>query len=231
MSRQRLKVLLLNTKKSIPEITAVVRRNSYEGNDFGYHAVYVSDDDSLHATYSEKVEFNDETYDPFGNVVEEISYVSYRNIEFHIETLDTNKLLMVIYNPPKSTRSFFNNFAQLLDFGVGYSSPELNLVAFKSSLETNLRSKLEGTGRIKVSRLIIDKTAKATVELVSNKDAFESINKLVGEKEYKLDKLSSSISYEGHTIDFEISKSCSIRVRDEYIKYLLPSLKDTLKHN
>lgn len=228
MSRQRLKLLLINSKKSVVEILSKLRQQSDEQHDFTFHGVSLSESDTLHATYSEKVEFSDETYDQFGNVIEEISYVTYRNISFYIEPLDTNKLLMVIYNPPKSTRTFLDCFTRLFDFQVGFSTPELNLKQFKGLLETELNSKLEGTGKVKVSRIVIDKTAKASIEITSIKDAFESLEKLIYGKEYNLDKLSSSIYVDGHIVDFELSKTCSLRIRDEHIGYILPSVKNTL---
>lgn len=228
MSRQRLKLLLINSKKSVSEMLSKLRQQSDEQHDFTFHGVSLSESDELHATYSEKVEFSDETYDQFGNVIDEISYVTYRNISFHIEVLDTNKLLMVIYNSPKSTRSFLDCFARLFDFQVGFSNPELNLKTFKGVLESDLKAKLEGTGKVKVSRVVIDKAAKASIEITSIKDAFESLEKLIEGKEYKLDKLSSSVYVDGHTVDFELSKTCSLKVRDEYLGYILPSIKNTL---
>jgi len=228
MSRQRLKLLLINSKKSVSEILSKLRQQSDEQHDFAFHGVSLSEAGSLHATYSEKVEFSDETYDQFGNVIDEISYVTYRNISFHIEVLDTNKLLMVIYNSPKSTRTFLDCFTRLFDFQVGFSNPVLNLKTFKGVLESDLNAKLEGTGKVKVSRIVIDKTAKATIEITSIKDAFKSLEKLIEGKEYKLDKLSSSIHVDGHTMDFELSKTCSLRVRDDHLGYILPSIKEAL---
>jgi CRISPR/Cas system type I-B associated protein Csh2 (Cas7 group RAMP superfamily) len=228
MSRQRLKLLLINSKKSISEMLSKLRQQSDEQHDFTFHGVSLSESGSLHATYSEKVEFSDETYDQFGNVIDEISYVTYRNISFHIEVLDTNKLLMVIYNSPKSMKSFLDCFTGLFDFQVGFSNPELNLKTFKGVLESDLNAKLEGTGKVKVSRVVIDKAAKASIEITSIKDAFESLEKLIEGKEYKLDKLSSSIYVDGHTVDFELSKLCSLRVRDEHLGCILPSIKSTL---
>ncbi|CAH8202156.1 conserved hypothetical protein [Vibrio aestuarianus] len=228
MSRQRLKLLLINSKKSVSEMLSKLRQQSDEQHDFTFHGVSLNESGALHATYSEKVEFSDETYDQFGNVIDEISYVTYRNISFHIEALDTNKLLMVIYNSPKSTKSFLDCFARLFDFQVGFSNPELNLKTFKGVLEGDLKAKLEGTGKVKVSRVVIDKAAKASIEITSIKDAFESLEKLIEGKEYKLDKLSSSIYVEGHTVDFELSKTCSLRVRDEHLEHILPSIKNTL---
>lgn len=187
-----------------------LRQQSDEQHDFTFHGVSLSESGSLHATYSEKVEFSDETYDQFGNVI------------------DTNKLLMVIYNSPKSMKSFLDCFTGLFDFQVGFSNPELNLKTFKGVLESDLNAKLEGTGKVKVSRVVIDKAAKASIEITSIKDAFESLEKLIEGKEYKLDKLSSSIYVDGHTVDFELSKLCSLRVRDEHLGCILPSIKSTL---
>lgn len=228
MSRQRLKLLLINSKKSVSEITSKLRQQSDEQHDFAFHGVSLNESGTLYATYSEQVEYSDETYDQFGNVIDEITYVSYRNISFHIEVLDTNKLLMVVYSPPKSTRTLLDCFSRLFDFQMGFSNPELNLKKFRSVLENKHDAKLEGTGKVKVSRIVVDKSSKATIEITSVKDAFESLEKLIDGKEYKLDRLSSSISVDGHTVDFELSKSCSLRVRDEFMSYIVPSIKDTL---
>lgn len=228
MSRQRLKLLLINSKKNVSEMLSKLRQLSDEKHGFTFHGVSLSESETLHATYSEKVEFSNETYDQFGNVIDEISYITYRNISFHIEPLDTNKLLMVIYNSPKSTRTFLDCFTRIFDFQVGFSNPELNLKTFKAIFESDLNSKLEGTGKVKVSRIVIDKAAKASIEITSIKDAFESLEKLIEGKEYNLDKLSSSIYVDGHTVDFEISKTCSLRIRDDHLDYILPSIKSTL---
>jgi hypothetical protein len=228
MSGQRLKLLIINSKKSISEILSKLRRQSDETHEITFHGISLSDSGELHAIYSEKVEYSEETYDQFGNVVDEISYVSYRNISFHIEVLDTNKLLMVIYDSPKSVKAFLESFSRLFDFQVGFSNPELNLIAFKSILEGDLHTKLEGTGKVKVSRVVIDKTAKASIEVISTKDAFDSLKKLIENKEYKLDKLSSSIYVDGHTVDFELSRLCSLKVRGENLYQILPSIKNTL---
>lgn len=228
MSRQRLKLLQINSKKSISEILSKLRLRSDEQHDFEFHGVSLSETNSLYATYSEKVEFSDETYDQFGNVTDEVSYVTYSNINFHIEILDTNKLLMVIYNSPKSIKTLVDCFTRLFDFTVGFSTPELNLKTFRNTLENDLNVKLEGTGKVKVSRIVIDKAARATIEVTSIKDAFESLEKLIEGREYKLDKLSSSIRIDGHIVDFELTKSCSLKIRDEYLDYIWPSIKETL---
>lgn len=228
MSCQRLKLLLINSKKSIAEMLSKIRQQSDEQHDVTFHGISLSDSGALHAIYSEKVEFSDETYDQFGNVIDEISYTTYRNISFHIEPLDTNKLLMVIYDSPKSVKSFLDAFSRLFDFQVGFSTPELNLKTFKGILESDLNSKIEGTGKVKVSRVVIDKTAKASIEITSTKDAFDSLQKLIENKDYKLDKLSSSIYVDGHTVDFELSRLCSLKIRGEHLYRILPSVKNTL---
>ena len=228
MSRQRLKILLINSKKSMSEMLSKLRQQSDELHDFAFHGVSLNEFNLLHATYSEKVEFSDETYDQFGNVIDEINYVTYRNIYFHIEALDTNRLMMVIYDSPKSTKNFISCFTKLFNYEVGFTTPEINLALFKKTLEHNLNAKLEGTGKIKASRIVIDKSSKASIEITSIKDAFESLNKLIDDKEYKLDRLSSSINIDGRTVDFEVSKACSLRLRDEYFDYVIPTLKETL---
>lgn len=205
-----------------------LRQQSDEQHDFAFHGVSLSDKGLLHATYSEKVEFSNETYDQFGNVIDEIYYVTYRNISFHIENFDTNKLLMVIYNSPKSTSTFLNCFTRIFDFQVGFSEPELNLKKFKGVIENVLNANLEGTGKLKVSRIIIDKSAKATIEITSIKDAFESLEKIIEGKEYLIDKLSSSIHVDGNAVYFELSKTCSLKVSDDHLDYILPSIKQTL---
>lgn len=228
MSRQRLKLLLISSKINLLDILSKLRKQSDADYDFTFHSVSFNDLGIIHATYSEKVELSDETYDQFGNVIDEISYVTYRNITFHIESIGRKDLLMVIYNPPKSIRSFLDSFVRLFEFQVGFSNPEINLRKFKDAIEREYKTKLQGTGKVKVSRVVIDEVAKATIEITSIKDAFEALDKLVEGREYKLDRISSSIHVERYTIDFELSKTCNLRIRDEYLDYVLPSIKETL---
>lgn len=228
MSYQRLKLLIINSKKGISEMLSMLKQQSDEQHEITFHGISLSESGALHAIYSEKVEFSDEAYDQFGNVIDEISYVTYRNISFHIEVLDTHKLLMVIYDSPKSVKTFLDSFSRLFGFQVGFSNPELNLKIFKGILEDDLNTKLEGTGKVKVSRVVIDKTAKASIEITSTRDAFDPLRKLIEDKEYKLDKLSSSIYVDGHTVDFELSRLCSLKVRGEHLYQILPSIKNTL---
>ncbi|EPW3766064.1 hypothetical protein ACWI58_001448 [Vibrio fluvialis] len=228
MSRQRLKILLISSKKSVSEILSKLRQQSDEEHGYAFHGVSLHESGALHATYSEKVEFNDDAYDQFGNVIDEISYTTYINVCFHIEEFESNRLFMVIYNPPKSTKSFLNCFTRLFDFELGFNIPELNLKTFKNVLENDLNVRLEGTGKLRVSRIVVDKSARATIEITSTKDAFDSLNKLVENKEYILDKLCSSVHIDGHTVDFDLSKTCSLRIRNEHLEYILPSIKSTL---
>lgn len=228
MSRQRLKMLLMNSKKDTFNILSDLKDTGYENNDFTFYGLSLNEDDTLYATYSERLEFHDEAYDQFGNIVDEISYVTYRNINFHIERLDTNKLLMVIYNPPSTIKTFIKNLSNKLDFQVGFSTPEINLKKFKDILECELQSKINCTEKVKVSQLTIDKTAKATIEITSTKDAFASLTQLIDNKEYKIDKLSSTININNISVAFEISKLCSLQIHAEYIKAIIPSIKNTL---
>ncbi|WP_336752809.1 hypothetical protein [Aeromonas hydrophila] len=228
MSRNRFRMLLINSKKNTFNILSDLKETGDEKNDFTFYGLSLNEDKTLYATYSEKLEFHEEAYDQFGNVVDEISYITYRNINFHIETLDTNRMLMVISNPPSTIKNFIRNFSSALDFQIGFSTPEINLKKFKDILELELQSKINGAEKVKVSQLAIDKNARATIEITSIKDAFESLTQLIANKEYKIDKLSTSININNTTVAFEISKFCSLQIHEEHIKKIIPSLKNTL---
>lgn len=228
MSRQRLRMLLINSKKSTFNILSNLKNTANEKNEFTFYGLSLNEESILYATYSEKLEFHEEAYDQFGNVVDEISYITYRNINFHIEELDTNKLLMVIYNPPTAIKSFIKNFSSKLGFQVGFSTPEINIRKFKDILEWELQSRINCAEKVKVSQLVIDKTAKASIEITSTKDAFESLTQLIANKEYKIDKLSTSININNIPVAFEISKLCSLQIHEEHIKSIIPSIKNTL---
>lgn len=230
MTLERLKILQVKTSINIHEMKGKFDDYTYKSQDqnFGFFSTNIDDNDTIKSNYTEKVVTSNETYDPYGNFLEEVSFISFKNITFHIEKLIGDKYLLIIHYPPKSLKSFLENLSSIFNFKIGFSNLEINLVEFKNNLEETYKSKLSGTSKVKVSRLIIDKSSRATIEVSSIKDALESLDYLVKEKNYQLDKLSSSINISGSTIDFEISKSCNLKIHEDNSRYILKSIKNTL---
>ena len=202
MSLQRLKLILIQTRKTVPEVMQGFRNHPDGALNCNYHRISLDESNKLFVTYSEKLEFNEEAYDQLGNVIDEISYVTYRNVKFHIEVFDNQRLMMVVYDAPKSLKSFLDNFSSLFNFEVGFFTPELDINLFQQVLEVNTGTKLDNAGKVKASRIVLDKNSKAVIEITSIKNVFDSLDKLISSKNYYIDKLATSISISGYVVGF-----------------------------
>ncbi|OBS98399.1 hypothetical protein A9259_08040 [Vibrio cyclitrophicus] len=227
MSLQRVKLFRLQTKSSISEFKKVFSENEYFQQEFGFYNVDV-DEDVLYATYTEKQEHNEETYDPYGNYVSNVKYVNYKSIRFHIEKLSPNNYILALYEPPNATKSFFDNFADIFNYRVGFTPLNIDINKFVSMLSEVYSIPLVGTGKLKVSRVILNDNSKASIEISSIKDSFEALKNFLGDRTFNLDQISSSFYYEGSTIDFQLSKLGSVKVREEHKTLLISLIKVSL---
>ncbi|OBU17034.1 hypothetical protein AYY19_11675 [Photobacterium aquimaris] len=228
MSLQRVKLFRVQANVDILKIYNKFVEYKYNDEDFGFYDTEFLEEGILFSSYTEKLEYNETTYDPYGNYLEEISYVNYKRVRFHIEKISNNVFLLALYDSPTGIKSFFDNVAKMFEYRIGFNPLFIDICKFMSVLKVNYGISTFGSGKLRVSRVTIDNNSKASIEISSIKDSFNALNILIGDKNYLIDKIISSFSLNGKVVNFELSKSGTVKVNEDDWKYLLEIIKTSM---
>ncbi|HAS6381090.1 TPA: hypothetical protein RQJ86_002187 [Vibrio vulnificus] len=228
MNLQRAKLFLVVSDINIVDIYNHLRVSDYNGSEYGFLNLSLLTGNRIHGTYVEKEDYSEDRFDPFGNYIETINFVNFKHIKFHIEHINEKKFLLVIYDPPRALKNFFDNLFELLQRKVGFRYVEFNLKKIIDDLEKQHGLMILDVGRIRVSGVIVDNVSKASIEISSVSNAFKSLSQLVEGQRYTIDKIVASLLVDDDVTNFEMSKTGTIKVDENRFNFILKAVSSSL---
>lgn len=219
----RIKWNRLKSNLTLSEIAFHIKSNKYsEEFGYGYSDVDVSTD-VLSATYTEAKLNKQTSIDPLGNENEQ-EFITYESIQFSISKLIGRLYLLTVYNPPKSIKALTERLSADSGYKIGFGIVDIKLSEYLDSLREKYDLNLFSIKKMKVSNLIVNDNSKATVEIISKKNAFDDVKDLIGDKAYSLDKVKAAGYVLGNRCEFEMSKNGSVCVNESMVKYLTETI-------
>jgi hypothetical protein len=207
MSQIRFKLLSLKCSiDSIEELKSVLTVNLYqELSGAGFVDVYI-EDNQLKGSYAETKTITRVVTDPFG-VSQEFDFIDYSYVSFLIQKFGPRRFVLTILSPPQSVKSLIDKFSAIIQGGIVVLSKDLNLNKLYSLLlDTNELSNLR-VDRLRVGNFSISDTAKASMEIVSRKSAFDEIDSVVCNRTFTVDKIKGRGLYRESSFTFELVKT------------------------
>ncbi|EMJ2903650.1 hypothetical protein [Yersinia enterocolitica] len=220
----------LRTSLSFEELVIYIKGNLYS-EDLGYgYSSFSADENVLSATYTELNKRIEITTDPLGNELEQ-EFIGYTSINFSISKAARKLYLLTIFNPPKSIKFFTDRFCNDLNYKVGLSIMTINLKELLDKMYLTKTLKLIGIKKAKISSWTVSDDAKASIEIISKKNALTDLEMIVRNHTYSLDKIRVTAALENKKMDFEISKSGYLSTSENHVKFLTDLIIEQLiKH-
>lgn len=219
----RVKWNRLKSNLTLDEIASHIKNNEYsENTGYGY-SDYKINKEVISAKYTEARINIQTSVDPLGNEREQ-EFITYESIEFSISKLTNRLYLLSLYNPPKSIRTLTDRLSMDSDYKIGFSLVDIRLPEYIKALHEKHEMNLINIKKAKISSLVINENAKASIEITSKKNALEDIKSMIHEKTYSLDKIKASGHHLGATYEFEISKNGTLCATEEIIGYFTDTI-------
>ncbi|MGE8070125.1 hypothetical protein [Serratia ureilytica] len=214
----RVKWNRMKSSLSIEEITSHIINNMYsESTGYGY-SEFKTQDDIISARYTEAKVNVQTSIDPLGNESEQ-EFISYESIEFSMYKLTNRLYLLSIYNPPKSVRSLTDRLSMDSNYQITFSLVDIRLSEYITKLREHHNMSLVNIKKAKISNLVINDNAKASIEITSKHNALDDIKSIINEKTYTLDKIKATGHIFNSACDFEISKNGILSAKEEMVSY------------
>ncbi|CND69616.1 hypothetical protein [Yersinia pseudotuberculosis] len=219
----RVKWSRLKSNLTLIEIASYIKSNIYsETSKYGYSS-FKTQDNVISATYTEAKINIQTSVDPLGNENEQ-EFISYESINFSISKLTSRLYLLSIYNPPKSIRALTDRLSTDSDYKIGFSTIDIRLSEYIKTLSEKHNMHLINIKKAKISSLVINENAKASIEITSKKNALEDIKSIINEKTYALDKIKASGHLLNSTYEFELSKNGTLCTSEEVVDYFTETI-------
>jgi hypothetical protein len=227
MSQIRFKLLSLKCSiDNIDELKSVLSNNFYEkllGS--GFVDVYIEDNE-LKGSFAETKTITRVVTDPFG-ISQEFDFIDYSYVNFSIQKVFPGRYVLTILSPPQSVKSLIDKFSAIIPGGIVVLSKDLNLnKLYVLLLDAEGLSNLR-VDRLRVGNFSISDTAKASMEIVSRKSAFDEIESVVRNRAFTVDKIKGRGLYRESSFTFELVKTGLGSVTEE----VLPLIKTLLIKN
>lgn len=230
MALQRIKWNQIKIKKSLKQIEELLACNPYgPQSERGFVDIKV-EDEILRATFSEQYNRSIEIVDPFGGVLKQ-EIIDYNHIKFMLSPLKRSHYLLSVINPPKTIKSFVDFMQEITDFSIYFSTLNIDINVFIETLKRTRHVTLLKAGRVKASGITVNDNSKASIELVSKANALNDIETLTASRKYSLDKIKASAHIDDKVVSFELSKSGSISISEEYSEIASTSILNYIKES
>jgi hypothetical protein len=181
-------------------------------------------EDHFVAKYIEKMVSENEIEDPFGNTFIN-RFVLYPEIQFHV---DLNLSQLTIFEPNKYSKNLIPILGDILEYNTVIEPVFLDLNRVLNA-KTLAKLKVKLTA-IVIDDLIIDKTARARVQLSSETNLTAHLQSFTRKAPYQIKKIVLERLTTGEDIRIEITASGRISVScEDYleaIKHVSPLVKE-----
>ncbi|WP_199528900.1 hypothetical protein [Pseudoalteromonas sp. bablab_jr010] len=226
MTHRRIKWHRADFQLPIDELYRVFKTNIFSNSTRkGFSELYF-EDGVVSGLYSEEKQFNEEILSPVGDSIEHI-WVDYESIRFSIQQLDKTYLLISIINPRKSFKFFINYLSSLFEYKYSFQALQLNLNNYIDWIR--VQDEIEGIRfkKARISGLVVNRSAKAAVEITSLANALSDLRDLVVQKQYTLDKVVGAFHHRGEPVTYELTRTGGLLCSEEHEKIFISFLKDS----
>lgn len=134
-------------------------------------------DDSIHASYVEKIAYLETVEDPFGNKLE-YERVLYQNIEFRLNVSSPH---IIIFKLPRNFRKLFSQIAQTVNFEISIEGKSIDLNNWIDRIVSDVKGYVCS---INIDQIKYDNNTEGKLSLVGSDDVRISMNRLLEGKSY-----------------------------------------------
>jgi len=180
-------------------------------------------DNSIEASFIEKVAYSEVTTDPFGKE-DVFERVIYRSVSFslfsefpHIEIKDSQR----------STKEFISKLLELCNFSLTVSPISANLFDWVECLEMNLEQTIF-VDSLQLSGLVLEEGISAKILLKGNKDVREAVTHFAPNNNFNLEKFQVKVKMDQKSIPIHLSSTGAATIPPDYFEELLPVIRASL---
>lgn len=220
----RTKWLALSLAKSTSEISDLLNTQKYlRGQATGFELTDVQRS-RIRGKFIEEIITNEITIDPFG---EEIlnNVRRYSIFDFQISPLRKHQFLVRINNPPRSLRNFIAVLSEAFGFGFAIEQLNIDILAMIQHLRKTSGIKRWAIVRVRMAHIPLSNSSLAKVEVVSNGDAYQDLQKCMDVKQATLERATVALTDDGITNQIELVSTGVISGEMEVLDKLMPTFQ------
>jgi len=209
MSLVKSRWLTIKTDYNTSEIFKCISLNEYTQESKAGFIDVINIEETIEATFVEEITLTQYILDPYGNETEQ-QVNSFNHIDFRFIE---NKYIE-IFQPPRSIKNLTQFLSKIFNHNlfIGNFKIDINKALDKAkNYSDSLHLK-----KVRVSGLKIGEKGLATVEVKSSQDALKDLHVLSKKSNYKLDKVSGTISIDRDKFDFEISNQGQLSYDEDF---------------
>ncbi len=226
MSLQKIKWMIAETPKSLSEITELLQKSPYDDDKkSGFLNLKFTGPNRITAMFSECKQTTAREMDPFGNMTKQ-QIISYSYINFSVDEVAKNILLISIFSTNTPTTTFCNRLGELLGKPITSNQFQIDLPVFLQIFKECCHITSVKIEKLKISDLMFNQNSRATIEMTSNRDAYEDIVCLTHNRHYQLDWVKAKAIYHNCPICFEIGKSARAQFDDQHTGLFISLIKE-----
>lgn len=179
--------------------------------------------DSLEAVFIERIKRTISIIDPYGNE-ESQEIADYIRIKFRLINYD-NYVLLVLENPPRSKKNFFRFLVKNIDSMLTLDSAQFNVPEILEDIKRSFSATTTIVEKANVSRVLLSPSGSGKIEVKSNMDAIDEIRKLLGGKDFFVDRITCTIKNRESKKKLTLVSSGQIEGDEEVLHLVMPLIR------
>lgn len=185
---KRARWLEARSSVSIRAIAAKVKSSTFRAAESDGFLLRRVRDNVLEATYVERIEFDEQVIDPFGNE-ESFRRKIYKTFDFILSTESSN---LVLIDPPRSTQSFVARLSEATSFTLAINSLNVDPLRWLQELENSGGGKASVTA-LQVGGIDLSNGVRGRVLAGGSIDVRDAMNEFVRRRQHIVEKLVASL--------------------------------------
>lgn len=220
----RTKWLALSLAKSTSEIPGLLNTHKYlRGRATGFELTDVQKN-RVQGRFIEEIISNEIIIDPFGDEILN-SVRRYSIFDFQISPLRKHQFVVRINNPPRSLRNFIAALSETFGFGFAIEQLDIDILAMIRHLRKASDTKHLAIVRVRMAQVPLSNSSLAKVEVVSNGDAYQDLQKYMDVKQAILERATVELTEGGITNQIELVSTGVISGETEVLDKLMPTFQ------
>jgi hypothetical protein len=219
----RMKWFALSLSDSIQQIADELSKYAFSKMQSSGFELVSAQKSKVRCKFIEEIISNEISLDPFG---EEIVNVvrRFQIFEFQIVLLTKSKVLLEVYDPPRSLKKFSSSMAEVFGLVFSIEPLEIDILDLITNLKMMGDRKFWTIKKVRMSSIRLNEASTAKVEVVSSKDAYAELRKNIDVTNAVLDR--ATVEYDDGEMAYQIDISSAGSLIGE--KFILDQLAPAL---
>lgn len=213
METNKYTILFLNSAQTFERVYEAILENPFSDiSGIGFKPE-LKETDRIFASFVERVERKLFIVDPFGKEIEQ-TIADYREVKFWILNRG-DFFILALENAPQTRKPFFRFLTSKIDPLMSIDHARFDVIDILEKTKAATSANTVVIDRAKFSKVLISRHSAGKLEIVSDKNAVEDAQSLIGNAKYELDKISFILKNSSGKRRFSVSNTGQMEASEE----------------